>query len=172
MPTPPEQPRSLKPGTWRAYARSCSAPSFLRGRRFLRVGVGAASLGAMSMTCDRSVDVSASADRVWNLVSTSEGLSGWFTDATVAPGPQGSVTLRFAPGAEAAVPILVWEPSRRIRFGMPDGGRVHDITIMAIAAGCRVRVRDEGVPDAEAESTAAGWQGFLHRLRALADETG
>ena len=104
----------------------------------------------------------------WDLVSTSEGLSGWLTDATVAPGPQGSVTLRFAPGAEAAVPILVWEPSRRIRFGTPDGGRVHDITIMAVAAGCRVRVRDEGVPDAEVDSSAAGWQGFLHRLQGLA----
>lgn len=105
-------------------------------------------------------------------MSTSEGLSGWFAGATVVPGPQGSVTLPFAPGAEATVPILVWEPSRRIRFGVPDGGRVHDIMIMAVAGGCRVQVRDEGVPDAEADSTAAGWQGFLHKLQGLAEATG
>lgn len=87
------------------------------------------------------------------------------------PGPQGSVTLRFAPGAEGTVPILVWDPPHRIRFGIPDGGRVHDITIRATAGGSQVRLQDEGVHEAEADATAAGWAGFLGKLRALA-ETG
>jgi hypothetical protein len=67
--------------------------------------------------------------------------------------------------------ILVWDPPRRIGFGIPGGGRVHDITITATAGGSRVRLLDEGVPDAEADSTAAGWAGFLGKLRVLA-ETG
>lgn len=123
----------------------------------------------MPMTLDQSIDVAASAGQVWDLVSTGEGLSAWFVDATVAPGPQGSVTLRFAPGAEATVPILVWEPPRRIRFGMPEGGRVHDITVTATPGGSQVRLQDEGVFDAEADSTAAGWAEFLGKLRALAE---
>lgn len=118
---------------------------------------------------DQSIDVAAPVGRAWELVSTSEGLSGWFVDAAVVPGPDGSVTLRFAPGAEATVPILVWEPPHRIRFGIADGGRVHDITVTATASGCRVEVQDEGVPDAEADSTAEGWTGFLGRLRELAE---
>jgi len=123
----------------------------------------------MAKTLEHSVDIAASAGRVWDLVSTSEGLSGWFADATVAPGPQGRVTLRFAPGAEGTVPILVWDPPRRIRFGMADGGRVHDITVVAVTEGCQVQLHDEGVPDAEADATAAGWAGFLGKLRALAE---
>jgi hypothetical protein len=52
---------------------------------------------------------------------------------------------------------------------MPHGGRVHDITIAATAAGSRVQLQDEGVHDAEADSTAAGWTGFLGQLRVLAE---
>jgi uncharacterized protein YndB with AHSA1/START domain len=127
------------------------------------------SVLAMPKTLEHSVDIAAPADRVWDLVSTGEGLSGWFANATVAPGLQGSVTLRFAPGAEATVPILVWDPPRRIRFGMADGGRVHDIAVSAGAEGCQVRLHDEGVPDAEADATATGWAGFLGKLKALAE---
>ena len=58
----------------------------------------------MPQTLDQCVDIAAPADQVWGLLSTSEGLSGWFVDATVVPGSQGSVTLRFAPGAEANPP--------------------------------------------------------------------
>jgi uncharacterized protein YndB with AHSA1/START domain len=123
----------------------------------------------MPKTLEESVEIAAPAARVWELVSTSEGLSGWFVDATVVPGPQGSVTLRFAPGAEGTVPILAWEPPHRISFGMPDGGRAHDITVTPSAAGSRVRLVDEGVPDAEAAATADGWTGFLGKLRALAE---
>jgi len=122
-------------------------------------------------TLDQSIDVAAPAGRVWELVSTSEGLSGWFVDSTVVPGPQGSVTLRFAPGAEGTVPILAWDPPHRIRFGMPDGvpGRVHEFTITPTVQGSRVDLKDEGVDDAEADATAAGWTGFLGKLRALAE---
>ena len=123
----------------------------------------------MGQTVDQAVEIAAGADRVWELVSTSEGLSGWFVDATVLPGAAGSVTLRFAPGAEGTVPVLAWDPPRRIRFGMPDGGRVHDISVTPTAHGCQVRVLDGGVADAEAAATAAGWEGYLGKLRALAE---
>lgn len=123
----------------------------------------------MGQTVDRAVGIAADADRVWEFVSSSEGLSGWFVDATVVPGPEGSVTLRFAPGAEGTVPVLAWEPPHRIRFGIPDGGRAHEISVTATSEGCQVRVLDEGVSDAEAAATATGWEGYLGRLRALAE---
>jgi uncharacterized protein YndB with AHSA1/START domain len=40
----------------------------------------------MGQTVNQAVEIAAGADRVWELVSTSEGLSGWFVDATVVPG--------------------------------------------------------------------------------------
>src|SRR6185437_8434445 len=98
----------------------------------------------MPRTLDQSIDVSAPIERVWDLVSTSAGLSAWFVDAEVAPGPAGTVTLRFAPGAEGTVPVLGWDPPHRIKFGMPDGGRAHDIAIVATETGCQVRLKDEG----------------------------
>lgn len=124
----------------------------------------------MPQALDQCVDIAAPADQVWDLFSTSEGLSGWFVDATAVSGSQGGVTLRFAPGAEATVPVLAWDPPRQTRFGVP-GGRVHDITITPTAGGCRAQLQDEGVPAAETDATAAGWAGYLSRLRALA-ETG
>jgi uncharacterized protein YndB with AHSA1/START domain len=123
----------------------------------------------MPQALEESVEIAAPVARVWDLVSISEGLPGWFADATVAPGPDGSVTLRFAQGAEGTVPILAWDPPHRIRFGMAGGGRAHDITVTVSAAGSRVRLVDEGVPDAEAAATRAGWTGFLGRLRSLAE---
>jgi uncharacterized protein YndB with AHSA1/START domain len=131
----------------------------------------AGSVSAVPITLDQCIDVAAPADRLWDLVSTSEGLSGWFVDATVVPGPQGSVTLRFAPGAEGTVPILAWDPPRRIRFGTPEGvpGRVHEFTVTPTAQGARLELRDEGVIDAETETTVAGWTGFLGQLQALAE---
>jgi uncharacterized protein YndB with AHSA1/START domain len=132
------------------------------------LSVAADSVSAMPKTLDQAVDIAAAADRVWDLVSTSEGLSGWFVDATVVPGLAGKVTLRFAPGAEGTVPILAWDPPHRIRFGV-DGGRVHDIQVIATGHGCTVRLRDEGVHEAEAESVTAGWTEFLGKLRALAE---
>src|SRR5215468_4686211 len=64
------------------------------------MSVGAASVCAMTVACDQSIDIAAPPELVWQLVSTSEGLSGWFVNATVAGGPQGAVTLRFAPGGK------------------------------------------------------------------------
>jgi uncharacterized protein YndB with AHSA1/START domain len=133
------------------------------------VASAADSVMAMPKTLEESIEIAAPVARVWKLVSTSEGLAGWFVDATVAGGPDGSVTLRFAPGTEATVPILAWDPPHRVRFGMADGGRAHDITVTASAAGSRVQLQDEGVPDAETAAAAAGWTGFLGRLRALAE---
>lgn len=127
------------------------------------------SVMAMPKVIDQAIEVAAPVAGVWDRVSTSEGLSGWFVDATVAGGPDGSVTLRFAPGAEGTVPILAWDPPHRIRFGMADGGRVHDIMVTASAAGSRVRLHDEGVSDAKAAAADVGWTGFLGKLRELAE---
>jgi hypothetical protein len=104
----------------------------------------------------------------WQLAASSEGLSSWLAEAAVVPGPSGSVTLRFAPGAEATMPVVAWEPSWRTRFGAAEGapGRAHDIRLArGSAGGAVVRLTDEGVDDADVQATAQGWDTMLQRLQ-------
>jgi uncharacterized protein YndB with AHSA1/START domain len=122
----------------------------------------------MSARLDKSVEVGVPVDRAWQLVASGEGLSQWFVEATVVPGPSGSVTLRFAPGAEGTMPIVVWDPPQRIRFGAAEGspGRAHDLRVSEGAAGgAVVRLIDDGVDDAAADATAQGWDAMLRRLQ-------
>jgi uncharacterized protein YndB with AHSA1/START domain len=123
---------------------------------------------AVPARLERSVEVAVPVERAWQLVASSEGLSSWLADATVAPGPEGSVTLRFAPGAEGTMPVVVWDPPWRIRFGAAEGlrGRAHDIRVeCGNAGGSVVRLTDEGVDDADVQAIAQGWDMMLLRLQ-------
>jgi uncharacterized protein YndB with AHSA1/START domain len=122
----------------------------------------------MPARLDKSVEVAAPVNRAWQLVATSEGLSRWFADATVVPGLSGSVTLRFAPGAEGTMPIVIWDPPSRIRFGAADGvpGRAHDIRVaQGPGGGSVIRLIDDGVDDPDAHTTSQGWDIMLQRLK-------
>jgi uncharacterized protein YndB with AHSA1/START domain len=121
---------------------------------------------------DQSIEISAPIDRVWELVSTGEGLSSWFVDAAVDPGVSGSVTLRFGPGAEATVPIQVWQPPHRILFGATEpGGRTHDIQVNeAAAGGVVVRLIDSGVGERELDAVRHGWKAMLDVLKGHAEK--
>ena len=122
-------------------------------------------------TVERSVDVEVPRERAWELVSTGDAISRWFVSASVVPGPSGSVTLRFGPGAEGTMPIQVWDPPRRIRFGAAEGepGRAHDFEVLDAAAGATVRVTDSGLGEGEVEGARQGWAGYLGRLKAQAE---
>ena len=78
--------------------------------------------------------------------------------ATTSPSKAGRPLPRSAAPSWTGDPGL--DPPRRIRSGIPDGGRVHDITITATAGGSRVRLLDEGVADAEADSHPRTVRGF------------
>jgi uncharacterized protein YndB with AHSA1/START domain len=128
----------------------------------------------MEVDIEQSIEVAVPPARAWELVSTSEGLSSWFVESVVVPGPSGSVTLRFAPGAEGTMPIQRWEPPRRIRFGAAEGapGRAHDLRVMEmVGGGARVHLIDSGLDEGEAEASREGWAGFLSQLKRRA-ETG
>ena len=125
------------------------------------------------VTIEESVDLAAPLERVWALVSSSQGLSRWFVDATVVPGISGSVTLRFAPGAEGTMPIQIWEPPYRFRFGAAEGepGRAHEIRLIEGRLGdTQVRLIDVGLSDAELEPTRMSWRSMLIKLKSLAEK--
>lgn len=61
-----------------------------------------------------SREVDASPDEVWEMLTTSEGLSSWFPlEARVAENGEGTVWLSWGPGSEGEAPIHIWEPGRR-----------------------------------------------------------
>jgi uncharacterized protein YndB with AHSA1/START domain len=120
------------------------------------------------------IDIDASPTRVWECIATSAGMSAWFVSTTIQPGESGSVTLRFGPGAEATMPIQMWDPPLRLRFGAPEGsdGRSHELVIESGTDRCLLTLRDDGVPDAEADATREGWTGMLGRLKSQAEGAG
>jgi hypothetical protein len=66
------------------------------------------------------------------------------------------------------MPIVVWEPPHRIRFGAAEGapGRAHDIHVsVGTEGGSVVRLVDDGVDDDAASATAQGWDTMLRRLQ-------
>lgn len=109
----------------------------------------------ISVTCR----VNAHVEDAWRMISTSEGISAWFVDAVVHPGVNGTVTLTFAPGASATVPIRIWDPPRTIEFGTDE--RSHTFAVHTLDDDVHVTVTDRGVPDAESGVTRDGWQRML-----------
>ncbi|HEV2374234.1 MAG TPA: SRPBCC domain-containing protein [Streptosporangiaceae bacterium] len=124
-----------------------------------------------NLAIDAAVEIAADSTRVWDEVATSAGLSGWFVPAEVTPGPAGSVRLVFGPGLEASMPVQVWEPQRRFRFGAALGepGRSHDFFLAEVAGGCVVRLIDSGVPEEELAPTRVGWHNFLSALKSRSE---
>jgi hypothetical protein len=71
------------------------------------------------------------------------------------------------------MPIVIWDPPLRIRFGAADGspGRAHDIRVAQGTGGRSViRLIDDGVDDADAQATSQGWDIVLQRLQEQADQ--
>lgn len=126
----------------------------------------------MEAMIEQSIEVAATQARLWQLVSTSEGLSSWFVSAHVVAGSSGSVTLRFGPDAEGTMPIRCWEPPRRIRFGAAPGeiGRAHDFEVTdAPGGGGRVRVVDSGLEETGIDVVRETWALYLSRLKTQAE---
>ncbi len=127
----------------------------------------------MEVSVEQAVEIDVPSARAWELVSTSAGISSWFVSADVVPGPSGSVTLRFGPGAEGTMPIQAWEPPLRIRFGAREGepGRAHDFRVAASATGgATVRVVDSGLEEGDAGGALQAWAGYLNKLKAHAEK--
>jgi hypothetical protein len=121
-------------------------------------------------TVDESVETVLAPVDAWWLVSTGEGLSRWFVPARVVPGPTGSLTLTYLPGARTTMLVAAWQPPSRVRYGAAVGevGRAYELRVRpSPAGGSVVRVIDSGMPESDLTLTRAGWRSSL---RALARE--
>lgn len=128
-----------------------------------------------------AVLVRAPPEKIWQALTTAEGLDGWFTTgAEVDPGPGGSIRFRWRDWGPEKIttedggPVLEADPPRRFVFGWHedldgDGTRV-EFTLKEVDEGTIVRVIDEGYPDSLEGlelfmDCAAGWGEALTLLK-------
>ncbi|MDP2438183.1 MAG: hypothetical protein Q8P67_20765 [archaeon] len=124
-------------------------------------------MASANVDLELQVKLHKSVDEAWELIATGDGLSSWFVPTTVIPESGGSVTLHFSEGCCGALPIVVWDPPNRIRFGAAENapGRAHDFSIVEHSPGvCIFTLKDSGVEAAQQDVTRAGWAGFLANL--------
>ncbi len=117
-----------------------------------------------------SIDISATPERVWEMLSTGEGLSRWFPiEARVTPGEGGEVWFSWGEKVmEGSSKIVSWEPPRRLvtqwgqmqdEFMIEGKGGVSTLTIVSSGFG----EGDEW--DAMLDSVSTGWSFELGGLK-------
>jgi uncharacterized protein YndB with AHSA1/START domain len=121
----------------------------------------------------QTVDVDASLERIWELLTDPAELPRWWPDAAeLEPRVGGRVVLAFGPG-DVTGKVTSWDPPRRLGFtweasNMP-GVRLHvTFTVEDLGGGrSRVGVVHSGFAEAPTharEAVAGGWSHFLPRL--------
>jgi uncharacterized protein YndB with AHSA1/START domain len=104
-------------------------------------------------------------ERVWEAVSTSEGLSGWFTETTMDAQEGGTITMTFPGHGTYTYPVVKVEPPRVLEFQFDDDpGNV--VRIELFAGGDEtllVLTNRMGATDLSADHRI-GWHYHLDRL--------
>jgi uncharacterized protein YndB with AHSA1/START domain len=125
------------------------------------------------------IEISATAERVWQGVSTAEGIASWFAPvARVTPGVGGTVFLRWGEGVEGTLRIEVWEPERHLRLATDRGEgappSVADYFLEGKGGSTVLRLVNSGFgPEAsfddEYEATGLAWPVFLKMMKHSAE---
>ncbi len=121
-------------------------------------------------THELQISLPASANEVWEAVSTPSEIVKWFTSgARIEPGPggtpsQGKLWLAWGDSPEGAHHILVWEPGKRLVLGY--GGQTVEFSIEAAGGTTTLHLVHSGFSadakfDDEYEATFGGWSTYL-----------
>lgn len=125
---------------------------------------------------EKTVEINASPDDVWNAISTGEGISRWFTFETrVTPGVGGEMWGRWGEADAGTMKFDVWEPGKRIRLvedtmvpGLPqfveyliEAGRGSTTTLRLVHSG----IGAESDWDEMYDSVNRGWDVFMLTLK-------
>jgi uncharacterized protein YndB with AHSA1/START domain len=133
----------------------------------------------MTEDVTQAVELEATPDRAWQLLTDPAELPRWWPDAAqLEPRVGGRIVLNFGPG-DVSGEVTDWEPPRNLGFtweasNMP-GVRLHvAFTVDDLGDGrSRVSVVHSGFDDAPVEArdaVAGGWSHFLPRLAEAAKE--
>ena len=129
-------------------------------------------------TCDRVID--APVDLVWSLISTADGLNRWMSVlATVELEVGGTISWTHDNGWVVAGEFLEIVPMRRLvftygwaegGFPVPVGSSVVTIELAAAGGTTELSVRHDGLTSPMAAQHTEGWEIFIGRLVAAAED--
>ena len=126
---------------------------------------------------ERSVEIDATPEEVWQAIADGEELKRWFPlDARVKPGVGGAVWLSWGEGSEWESPIEIWQPGKQLRTvdTMPVEGKeplriAVDYIIEGKGDTTVVRLVHSGFAadtwEDELDTMGAGWAAFLANLK-------
>jgi len=104
-------------------------------------------------------------DRVWETISTAEGLQRWFctTAEVTRPAEGGRVAIEWSVGDSFEVPITVWQPNKQLRLDHPPFQM--DFFLKPRASGKTELKLVNPTSAAFYAGTRSGWVLFLANLR-------
>jgi uncharacterized protein YndB with AHSA1/START domain len=129
---------------------------------------------------ERSIELDHAPERVWEALTTAEGLSAWFgTEATIEARPGGAGRMTFASGISVEMRIERVDPLRTLAYtwrvpglSEADPRRTHvEFTLEPVPAGTRLTVVESGfaqLPDRSRRATYDSHdEGWAHELADL-----
>ncbi|MBY0507286.1 MAG: SRPBCC domain-containing protein [Bryobacteraceae bacterium] len=131
----------------------------------------------MSRAHETTITIDAPIEDVWRALTEAREIERWFApEASVNPGPGGSITVSWGPGMSGTQTIEVWEPNRQLRLiddrtqGPSPARLVVDYFLEAVDGKTVLRLVHAGFGpgpdwDGEYEGTRIGWPGFFRTLR-------
>ncbi len=131
---------------------------------------------------EAEIEIGAPIDRVFELWTSTEGLTSWMADhAEVDLRPGGAWRWVHEGGEACSGAYVEIAPPRRLvftygwetgRFGVPAGSTTVAVDFTEHDGGTRVRVRHDGLTPEAAERHRIGWSHFLGVLAAIAGGSG
>jgi uncharacterized protein YndB with AHSA1/START domain len=128
---------------------------------------------------DRTIEVNAPADLLYELLTDGEHLVRWMAaTAEVDARVGGRIRWTHANGDSCSGTFVELVPARRIVFtygwertdvGVPPGSTTVEITLEPIAHGTRLRLVHRGLAGPMADAHDGGWSNYLDRLTAVAE---
>ena len=128
---------------------------------------------------DRTLDVNAPADLLYELLTNAEHLVRWMAaSAEVDARVGGAILWTHANGDTCRGEFVELVPARRIVFtygweradvGVPPGSTTVEITLEPMGNGTQLRLVHRGLAGPMADAHAGGWSNYLGRLAAVAE---
>jgi uncharacterized protein YndB with AHSA1/START domain len=125
---------------------------------------------------DKTVELDASPEQVWDAIATGPGISAWFVPHEVEPREGGAVAAKFGSGFDVTGRVRAWEPGKRFVYGSaepPEQGADYAFEFLVEGrdgGGTVLRFVQSGFTDEgweqEYDSFDKGWDLFFLNLRA------
>jgi uncharacterized protein YndB with AHSA1/START domain len=114
--------------------------------------------------------LNASPDRVWEALTTAEGLMSWLAVSAKVDGREGgSVVIEFEEDQTVGGMISRWDPTTHFAHTWIINGAISSEVAYALApagSGTDLTLVHTGLPDEMCEGYTPGWHAFLARLSA------